>query len=152
MIDRTNGYFEKLLLVRYGGKDSIMSMLSGYLYQSLITSKDYPVLSLVFEGMAHSKLRHIKMLEGIIFDLGDRGEISINISKKQTVTIDEVSMPSIKSILIRDIEWEENSIKENERLVDIINEPTVTAVLLDIIKDEKKHLQRIKRIMSYLNC
>lgn len=153
MIDRTNGYYEKLLLVRYGGKDSIMSMLSLYLYQSLITSKDYPVLSLIFEGMAYSKLRHIKMLEGIIFDFSDTRKIQFNIIKKQTVLIeDDASTLNIGSILKYDIDWEENSIKENERLVEIIKEPTVTAVLRDIIKDEKKHLQRIRRIMSELNC
>ncbi len=149
MIDRTNGYYEKLLLVRYGGKDSIMSMMSGYLYQSLITSKDYPVLSLIFEGMAYSKFRHIKMLEGLISSFGNDDKIFFGVSKKITVEKEDYDI-NIVDILNRDIELEKQSINENQRLVEIIKEPDATAVLRDIISDEKKHLKKIRRIVSSL--
>lgn len=147
--DRRDGYYEKLLLVRYGGRDGIFSMLSGYLYQSRITSESHPFLSMLFEGMALSKLRHIRMLERLIYSFGDNESICFGVNQNGVFFSEENDL-DVYEILKRDIELEQQSIKENMRLIEIINEPVAEAVLKNIIIDEKKHLKTINRIVSRL--
>lgn len=152
MLDKIDGYYEKLITVRCGGSDGIISMFSNYIYQSLVVSEKFPIISLIFEGMAFSKLRHLKMIEDIILNRGNASAMKYCISKLSDIDKDNKLMEvNIIDLLKLDIVAEEKSILENQRIIDTIKEPIVQAIFRNIIKDEKKHLRKIEGLYLKFN-
>ena len=148
MLDE-NKYYCKLLSVNIGGKYGIITSISNYIYQSLILTKKYPILSAIFDDMACLKIKHLQTIQTLLYKMGQIPTYNIPISNVLNVSDSLVSIElySLKEIIENNILNEEKQLKEMVNLIKIIDDSIIQAILKNIIADNKTQIKLLNRLL-----
>ena len=139
----------KLLMNDYAGKESEVTAIMQYSYQTFFIRQFDPEISKIIEEIAEVEMHHMDMLGVTIVKLGGDPIISglgpfwngsyVDYSKQ------------IKKMLMADIAGEETAIRNYMKTAMVLTDKSVVDLIYRIILDEEVHLATFKALLEYVS-
>lgn len=137
------------ILNDYAGRESELTAVNQYIYQSIIFKDCYPEIAEALEKIAIVEMKHFDLLGGAIHDLGGDPIIGGTKTFWNGSFVSYIKNP--KKALQNNIIAEQNAIQNYKKSIACSNNATVKALLERIILDEEVHIIVFKELLSSLS-
>ena len=115
--------------------------ISDYMYQSIVTERTKPHLSLLFSDIAMEEMRHFRTVGRLIFAMGHNPSIQLKI--RQSVPTDrelcDDSEPALRRQIRKNLADEKAAYHEYLRLAELTCDGAVHDILCRLAADERRH-------------
>lgn len=132
----------------YAGIISELSQISQYTFQSFYLNS-YKDLSKILESIAMVEMKHLKILGILINKLGlVPYYVKYNNNKAIPWNSDYVNFTTdYRTMLINNIESEENTIRDYNKLISDTDDANIIQIFNRIIMDEERHIKIFKELL-----
>ena len=137
------------ILNDYAGRESELTAITLYIYQSLIFKNNYPEISDAIEKIAIVEMKHFELLGDAIQDLGGDPIMGGTKAFWNGSFVNYIKNP--RKALMFDIQAEENAILNYKKSIACSPNATVRALIERIILDEECHIVIFKDLLASLS-
>lgn len=142
-------YEVKLIKWLAASRDSEMSAVATYMYQSYILQDEYPLLADTLKHIAIVEMRHLDLLSEAIVDFGGNPNLTDGRGNVWTGrNILQIRNP--REILLADIKAEEQAIRKYQLAASKTCNASLAALFERIIIDEQDHIIILNELLSTL--
>lgn len=146
---KTRSPFEvRLLMSVYGGKNSEITAITGYIFQSYMLAEKEKEIAKCLEKIAISEMKHHKTIGMMIVMLGGVPYIGDNRSFWQGGYVNYSQ--KVSDMIEGDIIGEKNAIRGYKDVIKLSKNETVKTVIGRIIMDEEVHIATLESIKRSL--
>lgn len=151
-VNGRNKYYADILSADYCSAVSEMTAITQYLNHEIRISKKYCDIAATLLSIAEAEMIHFQMIGELIVLLGGCLTYDVNYgSSKNSWKTNYIEYErDLESMIMADIEGEQNAIRQYYDHIKLINDENINAVLSRIIKDEEYHIILLTGLLDSL--
>ncbi len=140
-------YMARRLFPMYIGDGGELGSVSGYLYAALRCERCNPHLSEIFDTVAQTELRHLRLLGQLIRDLGADPFIRTRVETAR-IPPETVGCPrTLRMLLEMSLHGEQTAADHYRYLIKQTDDRAVSALLERILLDEEQHITLFSNLL-----
>ncbi len=155
MTEGENEKYAKILMRLYAGRDSELTLIDQYIYQTIMLSEEHFCAGAALEKIAIDEMKHFKTLGSLIKALGVNPRIIAPSGSRRGCfwSGEYVNYTQSAAEMLRaDITAEKYSIRDYLRAADAIGDIYIKDIIKRIVEDEKRHVATLSNLLSDIEC
>lgn len=147
-----NPEYALAMLSNVGSRNSEMTAVSLYFYNSVILDPNYADLARCFREISIVEMHHMDMFADLAYKMGADPRLwSVQNRRKSYWTPAYNQYPrEIRDVIINSIEGEKVAIQKYDYQANTIRDPNIVNILRRIIMDEERHIEIFNSMLQHV--
>lgn len=144
--------YAQAILSNLGGRNSEMTAVSLYFYNSVILNRAYAEFARIFHQIGMVEMRHLNIFASLAFQMGQNPRLwKIKNDEKAYWTPAYNRYPrKIREVIANSIQGELAAIQKYAKQADAIRDENIAEILHRVILDEQRHIEIFRGMLTRL--